>query len=308
MKKQLLTLTSSLLIAVTGCKGSGTPDQYNLSILCPKGGPTLALYNHVEETTYAQQPTLVKAKFELNEYDVLVFDFYNGLKACKQYGNYKLARIVTAGNLFLVGINHTEEPVSTSRIVSFGRGLLPDLAFNELYGALGARVDYVDGVSDIAPIMKTGKYAGENIDYVVVSEPVITTVFDSLADTSKYTVFSIREKWEEEKGEGHKIPQAGLFINTSAYSAHESVFDTFLSNLDNEIGSAISNPTLIKEAFEKVGDEAAQKDKFSIDAQKAYKITLNGNGVGIVKDYNKTDISSFLSDINIEEDYSSVIL
>lgn len=305
MKKQLFLLSAVALLALTGCKGS---EGNKVSILCPKGGPTLALYNHVDEIEYTDTPLLIKNQFALNDYDVLVFDFYNGLKASKASGNYKLARILTAGNLFLVGINHTQEPTSDSRIVSFGKGLLPDLAFKELYGYIGARIDYVDSVDKTAPILKTGLYAGEAIDYVVVSEPVITTVFSSLIDTSKYTVFSIREKWEEVKGSGHKIPQAGLFVNTSKYQEHESVFDTFLTNLDHEISSAITNPTLIKEAFEKVGDVEAQKDKFLIDGEKAYNITVNGNGVGLVNNYNKTDISTFLSDINIEEDYSSVIL
>lgn len=313
MKKSLLLLTLGVLLVSCGggAPSSETPkDTSSIRIISPTGAPTLALYNKVNQLTTNSTPTNVAAQLLADNYDVVVFDFYNGLKSQKaNNGHYKLARILTAGNLYLVGINHNSEPSSGHKIVSFGEGLLPDLAFKELYGNSGAITSYVSGVQDIAPILKTGKYAGEDIDYVVIAEPVLTSTLATIEDTSIYTKFSIREKWESVKGEGHIIPQAGLFFNMNSYNNNEATYNQFLKELDNDISGALINPSLIKSSFELVGDLDAQKAKFGIPAAMAYKVTQNGNGVGLVEEYNKLVITNFLEDINkSSEDYSSYIL
>lgn len=282
----------------------------DLKIISPTGAPTLAFYNKVNQLSTNSTPTLVAAQLTQDNYDAVVFDFYNGLKNQKaNSGHYKLARIITAGNLVLVGINKTVEPASGDKIVSFGEGLLPDLAFRELYGSSGAEVSYVSGVSEVAPVLKSGKYGGEDINYVVIAEPVLTSTLATIEDTSIYTTFSIRDKWSEVKGEGHIIPQAGLFFNMNQYNENPSTFDNFLAEIDEDIENGIKNPSLIKTAFESIGDVNAQKEKFGIPAAMAFKVTQANNGVGLVEEYNKLVITNFLADIGKEaEDYSAYIL
>ena len=306
MKKYLLLL-GVLGMSLSACS---QVEPATLRIISPTGAPTLALYNHISELTTNSTPTLVAAELTKDNYDAVVFDFYNGLKALKNNnGHYKLARILTAGNLYLVGINHPNEPTNESKIVSFGENLLPDLAFKELYGSVGASIYYVDGVQSVGPVLKTGKYSGDNIDYVVIAEPVLTNVLSTIEDTSIYTKFSIRDKWASVKGEGSIIPQAGLFINMNSYEADKDGYDAFLSSLNNDIKAGIEDPNKIKSAFESVGDVEAQKEKFGIPASTAYTVTKNGNGVGLVESYNKSTINTFLSSIGKgTENYDDYIL
>lgn len=324
MKKSLLLLTLGALLVSCGgvnpssetSQGSVLPsseapiDTSSIRVISPTGAPTLALYNKIEQLTTNSVPTNVAAQLLADNYDAVVFDFYNGLKSQKaNSGHYKLARILTAGNLYLVGINHDTEPGEGDKIVSFGEGLLPDLAYQELYGNSGATTSYVGGVQEVAPVLKSGKYQGEDIDYVVIAEPVLTSTLATVEDPSIYTKFSIREKWEEVKGEGHLIPQAGLFFNMNSYTNNEATYNKFLTELDEDISGALVNPSLIKTAFESVGDVDVQKAKFGIPGAMGAKVTQNGNGVGLVESYNKLVITNFLADINKSgEDYSAYIL
>ena len=105
------------------------------------------------------------------------------------------------------------------------------------------------------------------------------------------------------------IPQAGLFINMNSYQNNEEKYQMFLNEISNDISNGLTDPTLIKTAFESVGDVNAQKDKFGIPGAMAFKVTKNNNGVGLVEEYNKLVITNFLQDINnTEVDYSSYIL
>ncbi len=313
MKKLPLLLT---LVTLTACGGTTPKDTSSISVLTPSGAPTLAFYNKLNQFTTASAAPEVKSQFLKAEYDALVFDFKTGLDDIKRISeeegktNYKLARILTAGNLVLVGINKTVEPSAGDRIVSFGEGLLPDLAFKELYGNSGATIDYVPGlVNNVAPVLKTGVYNSEPVDYVVIAEPVLTSTLSQVEDPSIYTQFSIRNKWEEVKGAGHLIPQGGLFFKVSSYETDEAKYKQFLEELDKDITSALDDPTLLKTACESVGDVEAQKAKFGVPAAMAFKVTKANNGCGLVSEYNKLVLTNFFQDINQSVDtYKDYIL
>lgn len=321
LTKLLLVLTALGLSACGSTPASSSqssssesaPDTSKIKIIAPSGAPTLAFYNKIDQLTTSSATATVRSQLQTNDYDVVVFDFKTGLDDIKNSNgtsNYKLARILTAGNLVLVGINNKEEPKEGDKIVSFGKNLLPDLAFNELYGNSGAEVSYVDGgVQNVAPVLKSKKYQGEPVDYVVIAEPLLTSTLAGVEDPENYTQFSIREKWEEVKGNGHIIPQAGLFINMNSYQNNEKVYNEFLKELDSDISNGLTDPTLIKTAFESVGDVEAQKEKFGIPANMAFKVTKTNNGCGLVSEYNKLALTNFFADINQSfESYKDYVL
>jgi len=108
------------------------------SVTCPQGAPAAALarYASSDELTLTQ-PANVSAAFTKGEEDFIVFDSVNGLKlSAKNGGNYLLARMVTFGNLYVVSTGNDEDGVLSNDdyIVSYGEGLVPDLAFKAVYG------------------------------------------------------------------------------------------------------------------------------------------------------------------------------
>jgi len=109
----------------------------DLSVITPQGAPAAAFSSFAgNENLTCAQPTVVSAAFTAGEKDVIVFDSVNGVKlAKKNNGNYKLARMVTYGNLYVVATGNDEDSVMDDEdyIVSYGEGLVPDLAFKAVY-------------------------------------------------------------------------------------------------------------------------------------------------------------------------------
>ena len=334
--KKLLTLLTVSVLALTGCSlddddDSSSPISYeedsselssekesepeyydtsDIQVLSPKGGPAVAFYNKAVQLTSTGEPTTIPGQFLADNYDAVVFDFYNGLKANKaKGGHFKLAKILTANNLYLVGINKTTEPQAGDKIVAFGENLLPDLAFKEIYKDVLTNVDYVDAVGKTSPILINKTYLGDSVDYVLTSEPVLYRALEQVEDKSIYTTFNVASKWEELKGKGHIIPQAGLFFNMHSYTGNEGKYNQFLEELNKDITRGIILPNRIKTGFEAVGDETAQNAKFGLTATEAYNITDKNNGCGLVDDtFQNSAISTFLTDLGNTEDYSAYIL
>lgn len=108
------------------------------SVITPQGAPAAAFAQYAgDENLTCAQPTTVSAAFSAGEQDIIVFDSVNGAKLAKKNdGNYKLARMVTYGNLYVVATGNDADGVMDDGdyIISYGEGLVPDLAFKAVYG------------------------------------------------------------------------------------------------------------------------------------------------------------------------------
>lgn len=311
MKKHLLLLTLPMMLASCNQK----VDTSSLTIISPSGAPCLALYNYAitgQLTTNSNAPS-VGAQLLNDQYDVVVFDFLNGLKRLKtNNGHYKLARILTGGNLYLIGINKDSEhanPNEGDYVVSFGdANSLPNVALRKIYNESVNNIDYVSAVSDIAPILKTGKKSGVDVDYVVIAEPLLTTVMSTL-DPNNYTKVSLREKWGEKFATTPFIPQAGMFFNMNSYEEKKSMYNQFLDDIDDDIDLAIDNPLEVKSIMEQIGDEEKQKETFSFTANQVYNVQKDQkNGFALVGSDDEFSLQDFFTKAEIIEDYSAFIL
>ncbi len=111
--------------------------SYSFSVTSPAGAPAAAFarYASNDNVTIASDTSLVRAAFTAAESDFIVFDSSNGLKLAGD--NYKLVRMVTFGNLYVVSTGNDDDGVmdNDDYIVSYGEGLIPDLAFKAVYAA-----------------------------------------------------------------------------------------------------------------------------------------------------------------------------
>ena len=269
MKKSFVVLALLSAMTLTSCGES----SHKISILTPTGAPAAAFYSFVNNEDYTYEtnstPANVGAQLQHNQYDAVVFDFYNGLRSIKKNDtNYRLARIITGGNLYLVGIDHENEPTSENPgyIVSFGQGLLPDLVYQSIYGTeIASATNYVAGVSDCAGILQSGVHNGNDVDYVLVAQPVLFAQLTNSPIKDRLTVVSsLRTKWEEKTGQ-KAIPQAGLFVNINSYNSNKSNFEAFFAELDDSIDTCIEDPTTMKLGLEAYGDSEAQKAFFGFN-------------------------------------------
>lgn len=311
-KVVLPILLLSTLLTSCGVK----PDDFTIKFITPSGAPTIAFYNEALKGNLETNsvPSNVGAQLQNSVYGGVVFDFYNGLKSIKNNNaDYKLARIITGGNFYLVGIDKTTEPTKDDYIVSFGQNLLPDLVYKSIYGEeIAAATRYVSGVADCGAILESGLHNGNEVDYVLVAQPVLFAKTTSSAIKDRLTVVaSLRDEWKEKTGQT-AIPQAGLFINQTQYNAHKDKFNAFFDEFEDAITTCIEDPQTMKTAIEQVGDAEAQKSLFGFNANVAFNVQKNNqNGFALVdyEDHQEIDISEFLNSLGKgSEDYSDYII
>ncbi len=114
-------------------------EELNFTITCPQGAPaaTLARYATSENANIVAS-TQVSAAFATGESDFIIFDSVNGLNLAEMYcNNYKLVRMVTFGNLYVVATGNDDNGQldRTDIVLSYGQDNVPDLAFKAVYGA-----------------------------------------------------------------------------------------------------------------------------------------------------------------------------
>lgn len=311
MKKNFFTSLFLLTILLTSC---GDKKNVDIKIISPSGAPSAAFYTYAKDANFETNstPANVGAQLQANNYGAVAFDFYNGLKSIKKNnGNYKLARIITGGNLYLVGIGKENEPTKDDYIVSFGQGLLPDMVYRKIYGdEIADATKYVNGVSEVTPILKTGKHNNNPVDYVLIAQPALFAAKNTSEVKDKiHIVANLRDKWENISG-SKMIPQAGLFINQTEYNNNRNAYKDFLNKVDENINNCINSPESLKNGILEAGDENAQKAKFGFSANVAFNVQKeNQNGFAFVSKEEQGDLttalSSFFSTMDIEEDYSS---
>lgn len=294
-------------LLVAACNNS---NNANLSIISPSGAPALALYSFAinQQLSTNTVPSNVLAQLQSNNYDAVVFDFYNGLKSLKNNnGHYKLAKMLTGGNLYLVGINKDEEhkyPNKGDKVISFGENLIPDLVFKNLFGNSGVNLSYV-----ASTVETSGVLLQESADYVVVAEPSLSTVLSKKPSSFKYTKVSLREEWGNKYHIDPVIPQAGLFINMTNYEARKAEYTHLMTKINENIDLGINKPEQIKEEMNAKYSIEEQKSIFSFNSEIMYKVQSNkNNGFGLVDANYTIDIKDFLEKVGIQDDFKEFIL
>ena len=207
----------------------------------------------------------VRAAFSSAENDFIIFDSVNGIKWAGE--NYKLVRMVTFGNLYVVSTGNDENGVleDSDTIYSYGEGLVPDLAFKKVYPEITPDF-YGADVSTTAPVMTSGKFEGQDIDYVVSSYPPIFAAMNQNKSLSVYA--NVAEKFGEEfHTDG--FPQAGLFIKSSleADGSKKDAIEKFLAQFDFDVQDLAENQADQAVSFlTEYGDAAKQAERFGFNA------------------------------------------
>lgn len=117
---------------------SAEAESLEFNVVCPKGAPAASLARYAtSDKLILGQPTQVQAAFKQGTADFIVFDSVNGLKLSAQNGdNYKLVRMVTYGNLYVVATGNDDNSKLDREdlVLSYGQNFVPDLAFKAVYG------------------------------------------------------------------------------------------------------------------------------------------------------------------------------
>lgn len=279
--------TSVLLLTMLLGACQTSPSKLAFKVLAPIGAPSVSLARYAADAHFetVANPTAVRAALvDPNEsFKAVVFDAVTGLNLITgKNAPYRLARIITAGNLYLAATAHAgeEKPQDSDVIVSFGQGNITDRLFRLVYPDLTPDY-YAPGVAQAATALCSGKYEGQDVDYVVISEPYLTKTLNSttcVAASQKYDISSDFVAYAQRQGVTlNGFPQAGLFIAQS-YEAesHASEIKEVLKTVDSTLKDLSVNGMATVRELQNL-DSEVQRDKFGLDADLLKSLNTDGN-------------------------------
>ena len=299
MKKFYLSLFT--IAALVSCN-TINPNlrKTDLKILAPTGAPAVSMYKFANGLTTVTNPQLdLIPMFQQNTYDVIVAPAKGGLtQIIKKNANYKMAAVVTFGNFALVSTGNDADGVLNEgdKVLYFQPNDIPGSVFDYLYGGLGLETYSVEAANLTVNALKTGTYKLNetttiNLDYVFSAEPMITNA----GKANK--VYERSSEVFNAKTSGKKIIQAAVFVNNNS---SEAKIDEFLTLLESDISSALSNANNLKTYMNLYGSSDEQKALYGFDSLTVYGCMKDYNGLGLgyirAKEY-KEDINYFINDI-----------
>lgn len=315
MKKLGLVLIAMLLMV--GCtqkpktpEATATPSttpetmfKTELSVLSPTGAPALALLdvlaNGSGNINLVDGSDVIQAAF-LNpspEYDVIIAPTNLGAKlASVQKTEYRLAGIVTWGNLFIIGADEADLQDENKTLAAFGEGAVPGLVFNHVMESMQikANVVFYNSVAEAQTALLTGK-----ADAALIAEPAATATMAKAKQDGKdlKVLADIQQEWQKVTGfEGY--PQAGVFVLQNSYTEKKEDVDALLTQLNTTMQTNLSNsPEMLAERIEKVGTELLGVPSSAIVA-KAY-VNMNLNYVPSIEA--KAELAAFLALFDMTE-------
>lgn len=319
MTKKLFVLAFVPFLLIS-CKGKDSLVEGDIKFACPTGAPALAFFNQGNNPYFItnSESGVIGAELQKNECDVVVYPAMDGLKTIKENQeingiNYRLAKIITGGNFYLISVNKTPGeggeiplPSESDYVVSFQENKLPDKVFKKLcsdHWYINPSMHYVDNATMIGGVLKTGKHAGNNVDYIVAPEPAVTRMMlNTGAETygKLAIVKSIRSEWKALTGlDG--IVQAGLFVNKNTLETKQTKIKEFMNQVADNMETAINNPDVAAASINVYStDTSKQNEKFGFFASDVINVQADGhNGFGLLKKSESLDVNAFLTSMGM---------
>ena len=294
MKKFLTVLLAlGLMAACSAPKEVEAPENeiISYSVLAPKGAPALGVVRAMTNDR-GDQYTLVDGADVLttelakedSEYDIIVAPINVGAKLISAGKSpYKLAAILTWGNLYVVGTN---DAVDTDAIAAFGEAAVPGKVFGNIVSKLemSNEITYFPSVTEAQASLLSGKSK-----LALIAEPAVTaTIAKAKTNGMELSVkMDVQAKWEEIYG-SYGYPQAAVFVKNSAYEENSYSVNAYLEALQSSITEDLE---VFTSAIETVGAEELGVP----NAQVATKSYDRQNIKYVIASEKKSEIQDFLA-------------
>lgn len=298
MKKLSLIV---LILLLLGCQNKNSANIDELSIACPSGAPSLALYNMKNFNT-GDAPSII---FELkgkNGSDIIIIDTLNGIRAINEGSDYKLAATITFGNFYIASTGNDENGIMDDGdyIVLFSKDASPDAIFHYLYGnKFDSNIHYVNAVKDAATCLVKGINISDDsmpldkpyVDYVMIAEPALSASLNQNKNASIY--IDIQDEYNK-KTNGLSMIQASVFVSNKI---EKEIINQFLDKLENDINNLMNDPSLFENYNYNYSSEQI-KEIYGIPNIEIVDQVLKGNtiGIGYKKAYEiKNEIDEYIT-------------
>ena len=236
MKKLLVILL--VFLTLFGCQKNVQPEPQPepakaVKVIAPTGAPALNLINYVAEfgkdtVTTTQGPDALQAAL-LNpesEYDVIIAPINLGTNLILNKGAaYKLAGIVTWGNLYLV--ENVDLKDSDKEVALFGEAAVPGKIVKSLDLTFKQEVKWYSAVSEVSAALIAG-----NCSYGILAEPVLTATLAKASQSGvNLAVTSDLQELFNQKYGTNGYPQAALFVSNKAIAEKKADVDELIKQV-----------------------------------------------------------------------------
>ncbi len=234
-KKRWMLLCFSIL-AISLSLACGRREDPRLSVLVPEGSTALSHswieshYDDVYAVSRVSGADLLISAFASETYDVIVAPVTLGLKMHAEEKPYKMAALITRGNLHIASMRPLEglQALDGEEIIAFGERQIPDFILSVLLDAVDFETPpHIVYVGSARHAML--ELARDDETIVMSAEPFLS--FDVL-DQDTLHIIDLGEVWKAHTG-GNAFPQAAVFIKDDADG--DRIAD-YLSRLEASVG------------------------------------------------------------------------
>lgn len=205
-----------------------------LSILCPTGAPSFAfageILNH-DQIEFVDGTDLLQAAFVNKEYDVIVAPSNLGAAlAAKGASEYKMAAVLTWGNLYLIGTK--EASLKEGKLAAFGEAAVPGKVWDTVKASMD--IEFVEEYYNSASEVQTALISG-NYQVGLIAEPAATATIAKAQQSGLELVFlaDLQELWKETTGFEGGYPQAAIFVLEESYQADQKSYDALFERISS---------------------------------------------------------------------------
>lgn len=277
MKKQYTAIFLFGLAAALLCAG-GTKEPvktvpvqtvhnaaaYTVKVVAPANAPAVCIAKMAKDnpilsekgaTEYEvlQAPDILQARIISGEADIAIVPSNLAAVLYAKGIDIRFAGAVVWGILY--GL--TSEPINSiedlkgKTLLTFGRGLTPDITVRALLTAYGLIPDkdvtfnYVQSGQEAAAAFISGKAS-----CAILPEPVVSMILTKKTEAKVF--LDVQAAWKEKIGGDSSYPQAAVVIRKSLIDSHPDYVNSFLMELEKSILWAKENPKEAGEATAKL--------------------------------------------------------
>lgn len=278
MKKKIaLILTLMIgLFCFSGCTSSESTESETkketkeISFSVPDGLPAIGISKMIKEDPQIDENYDVSYTIEANseslmssvmkeEPDVVIVPSNSAATVYNKTQGYKIAGTLGWGS-FYIGTtleNQTIEDLKNKEVYNIGKGLTPDIITKSILKDKGIDVDndinfsYVNGVSELAPIILSGK-----TEFAVIPEPALSTV---QSKNDKFNVIlNLNEEWKNINDSEYGYPQSTILVKNDLIESDKELVDKLLKNIEESSKWIFENKETTAEYCGEIGVSASK--------------------------------------------------
>ncbi|MCS6110162.1 ABC transporter substrate-binding protein [Clostridium botulinum] len=265
----LIPVISIFMIIGCGVNKAATIDEVKeINFVVPDGLPAISIAKMIKEKPEFQKgynvnyniekvPDNVATSIMKSEADIAIVPSNIPAISYNKNGDYKIAGTVGWGAFYIVSTDNSQsiDDLKGKEIYNIGKGLTPDiitkaiLKNNNIDPDKDVNLSYVGGVTEIAPVILSGK-----ANYAVLPEPALSTVLSKKDNLN--ILLDLNEEWKKENDSKYGYPQATIIIKKDLIENNNKLVEKILREIENSTIWAYKDKEALGDYCEEIGVSA----------------------------------------------------